>query len=72
MDELLDTHDLARRYKRSTRTIRGWRQQGWLPEPDRRIGSHEFWTLGVIEAHETARAGESRRGTASGGKHRRE
>jgi hypothetical protein len=46
------TGDLAKRYNRSTRTIKRWKKSGRLPPSTRMPNGRDAWTDTVIETHE--------------------
>lgn len=51
------TRDLAKRYKRSTRTIKRWQKSRKLPPPTRMPNGRDAWADTVIEEHERGLVG---------------
>ena len=47
--------DLSKRYRRTSRTINGWKNEGILPPPDGTINGRDYWYPETIEANERER-----------------
>jgi hypothetical protein len=54
-DDYLTKRLLAQRYKRATRTIERWTEEGVLPEPDLVVRKQPYWRRESIERHERER-----------------
>jgi hypothetical protein len=52
---LLRDKDLSERYRRTPRTINGWKNEGILPPPDGTINGRDYWHQETIEANERER-----------------